>query len=245
MWEFTISISSKYKSYLKYILTEINFAKLNVISVIKIESSMSHLTIAVDIKSMQRLANIIVECICNIILLVFKKEYFSSKLDLQNLDITKKSVFLKALVMFDSISDKQEIKQEIILNKKIYIDSFYYFKLSFMREKWQEILNIINASTYTTDSDSFLDLLKFLVNNLDCNVPLINVHFKNNKFLVYDSKNRLIKLKEVGDSVEVDLINQIIELSPKIINLYCSNNISKDTFNVMYYLFDKKINLIN
>ena len=245
MWEFTISISYKYRQYLKYILTEINYTKINIISVIKDDNTITHLTIAVDINSMQRIANVIVECICNIILFVFKKEYFNNKLDFKKMNITEKSVFLKALVMFDSLTDKEEIKQEIILNKTLNIDSFYYFKLAFMREKWEEVFNIINCSPYMADSDSFLDLIKFLVNNLDCNIPLINVYYKNNKYLVFDNKNKLIKLKDKGSDTEIDLINQIIELSPKTINLYCSRDISKNTFDIIYYLFDKKINIIN
>lgn len=244
MWEFTISINSKYKHYLKYILSEIKHAKLDVISVISSDECTDSLTMAISVVSMQRLANILVECICNIILLVFKKDYYNSKLDLNKLDNASKSAFLKALVMFDSISDKQEIKQEIILNKSINIDSFYYFRLPFIREKWSGILDIISCSNYMSSTENFLELLKFLINNLDTSIPLINIYFKNNRFMVYDNKNKLIKLKEHEDSEEINLITQIIELSPKIINLYCSENISKDTFNVMYYLFDKKINLI-
>lgn len=244
MWEFTISISLKNKHYLKYILSEISHAKLNVISALTYDSSTANLTLAIDVSSMQRLANIVVECICNIILLVFKREYFRSNLDLSNLDNTNRCAFLKALVMFDSVSDKQEIKQEIILNKNLYIDSFYYFKLPFMREKWSEILGIISASIYINDNDGFLELLKFLISNLDCGIPLINIYYRDNRFVVYDNKNKLIKLKDETSNIEDDLISQIIELSPKIINLYCADNISKDTFDVIYYLFDKKINLI-
>ena len=40
------------------------------------------------------------------------------------------------------------------------------------------------------------------------------------------------------------MISQIIELCPKKINLYCIDNISTSAMDIIYYLFDKKINLI-
>lgn len=245
MWEFTTIINIKYKRYLNYILREIGLSKINVISVLSFDSDLAKLTIAVDVKSMQKLANILVDAICNVILLVHKKQYFKNNINLSKLDETSSSAFLKALVMFDSAIDKQEIKQEIILHKQLNIDSFYNFKLGFLREKWSEILNIVNANVYISNSNNFLELLKFLVNNLDSSVPLINVYFKDNKFIVYDNKNRPIKLKDVEETNEANLISQLIELSPKVINLYCSKNLSTSTFKVIYYLFDKKINLIN
>ena len=146
--------------------------------------------------------------------------------------------------MFDSIADKQEIKQEIILNKSINIDSFYYFRLGFIRDKWNEILSIITASVYMTDSDDFMELLKFLVGSLDTSVPLINIYFRNNKFDICDNANNSIVAKENFDNIEEAMISQIIELCPKKINLYCIDNISTRAMDIIYYLFDKKINLI-
>ena len=146
--------------------------------------------------------------------------------------------------MFDSISDKQEIKQEIILNKSINIDSFYHFKLKFMKEKWDEILSIITCSVYMDDNDNMVELLKFLINSLDTSVPLINIYFKDNMFKVYDNSNNLINLKEDIDNIEEAMISQIIEVCPKKINLYCIDNISHDAIDVIYSLFDKKINII-
>ena len=245
MWEFTIAIDVKYKNYLDYILKEIKLNKISVISVFSNDFEVEKLTIAVDVKSMQKLANILVDAICNIILLVYKKDFFKKNIDLSKLDEASSSAFLKALVMFDSVCDKQEIKQEIILHKQMNIDSFYHFKLNFLKEKWLEILNIVNANVYISNSNNFLELLKFLVNNLDTSTPLINVYYKNNRFIVLDNKNKPIMLKDVEKTNEANLLSQIIELSPKVINLYCSKNISQSTFKVIYYLFDKKINLIN
>ena len=239
MWEFTIAISNTYKDYFTTIIKEIHFAKLEVIYVITNDNQISKLTMAIDVKNMQRLANILVECITNIILLVYKYNYFENNINLTKLDEPSKAAFLKALVMFDSVCDKEEIKQVLILNRQINLDGFYYFKLGFLRSKWGDILNIVKDSAFT------LELLKFLVNNIDCNIPLINVHYKNNRFIVYDNKNKPIKLKDNIENVEARLISQLVELSPKIINLYCSKFLSNSTFKVIYFIFNKKLNLIN
>lgn len=245
MWEFTIVINQKYKYFLDYILRETSYAKLKVISVISETEDKSYLTMAIEVSAMQRLANIIVECICNIILLIYKRKFFRERLDLSKCDSINKCAFLKTLVMFDSVADMEEIKQEIILNKSIDIDSFYYFKLPFMREKWGEILSIISASVYLYDNDGLTDLLKFLVNSLDNCMPKIDVYFNNGRFDIYDNKKSIIKPKEILSTAEESMLSQIIELCPKVINLHCVDNISKDTIDILYSLFDKKINLSN
>lgn len=244
MWEFTISISLKNKHYIDYIMYEIKHSKLKVITAITYDNLNANITVAVDVSCMQKLANILVECICNIILLVYKREFFINNLELSKCDYLSRCAFLKTLVMFDSVSDKQEIKQEIILNKAINIDSFYHFKLKFMKEKWGEILSIITCSVYMDDNDNIVELLKFLINSLDTSVPQINIYFKDNMFKVYDNSNNLIKSKEDIANIEEAMISQIIELCPKKINLYCIDNISHAAIDMIYSLFDKKINII-
>ena len=147
--------------------------------------------------------------------------------------------------MFDKECDREEIKSVLILNRQINLDGFYYFKLGFMRDKWGDILNIVKDNSFSGDSENFLELLKFLVNNIDSRIPMINVYYKNNKFIILDNKNKQIKDKENIENVEASLISQLIELSPQIINFYCSKFLSKSTFKVIYFVFNKKLNLIN
>ena len=245
MWEFSITINIKNKSFLNYILKEIRFAKINVISAFTIEGNEAKITIAVEVKFMQKLANVLVDSICNIVLYTYKKEYFKSNLNLNKLDSVSKATFLKALVMFDSECDKEEIKQELILHKELNLNSFYHFKLGFLKDKWQEILNIVNYNFSFSNNCNFMELIKFLVNNLESHISLANVYFKHNKFLICDNKNLPMFFNDKESGIEPCLLSHLIELNPKLINLYCSSSISSSTLKILCYIFDKKINLMN
>ena len=147
--------------------------------------------------------------------------------------------------MFDSECDKEEIKQELILHKELNIDSFYHFKLSFLKDKWQEILNIVNYGSNITNNAEFMELLKFLVNNVESHISVANVYFKHNKFLICNNKNIPIFFNDKEFGIEESLLSQLIELNPKLINLYCFSNVTADTFKLISYIFDNKINLMN
>ncbi len=245
MWEFSITINIKYKSFLNYILKEIRFAKIEIVSAIDVKGNDAKLTIAVDVKYMQKLANILVDSISNIILYTYKKEFFKKNLNLKNLDSISSCTFLKTLVMFDSECDKEEIKQELILHKELNIDSFYFFRLSFLQDKWYEILNIVNYNSSMLNNAEFMELLKFLVNNIESHISVTNIYFKHNKFLICNNKNIPIYFNDKESSVEECLLSHLVELNPKLINLYCFSNISAETFKMISFIFDNKINLVN
>ena len=40
------------------------------------------------------------------------------------------------------------------------------------------------------------------------------------------------------------LITNLVLLAPQNINIYCVDKMSEQTFKTLYYLFDKKINLL-
>ena len=168
MWEYVISfddnISSKYfeneiKSTIKQhngIITELSYNNYNKV------------LIAVPIIERFKIHNFIREKIAETILVKFKAQYILSRLNFDLTPTTDMQIFLKALVVFDSDIDKEIIMERLNFDSNLVVSSFLNFKLSFLKRKWQELVGLANDnSMYLLSKDSFLELIKFLISNLE------------------------------------------------------------------------------
>ena len=98
----------------------------------------------------------------------FKEEYLTKKLKTPNKSSIENYTFKKALVNFDRETDRFIIGKQLILEQNLNLDSFFHFKIKNLKEKWDELVNIANDnSTYFLAEDSFLELLKFLIDNIE------------------------------------------------------------------------------
>ena len=161
------------------------------------------------------LTKLIIQLICN----NFKSNFLDQHLTLPISDKVSMHAFKKALLNFDRETDKYIIKRCLHLNNHLFVESFYNFKLKALKDKWCELISLSNENRdYLTSRESFIDLLKFLVDNLDICVNEINVIKEDGVFRIYsDGKN----FKERVESEE-SMIASVIDLSPQKINLYSS-----------------------
>mgnify|MGYP004560443989 CR=1 FL=1 len=113
-----------------------------------------------------------------------------------------------------------------------------------IKNKWNEFSTITNLnSNHLLNYEVFVEFLKFLINSIQPRLYVINIKCDVNKYLFYDNNN-VVVAKNIDLSDEIGLITNLVFLAPKNINIYCINQVSNKTFKTLYYLFDKKINLI-
>ncbi len=178
--------------------------------------------------------NLIVEAVCGF----FKEDYLNKFLSLPIKEGIYYKALKKALLNFDKETDCYIITKELDLSGTINLEAFYYFKLKPLREKWAELISIANENgLFLVSNDNFVDLLKFLVDNLEISHDTINVHFENSSYKIQDGRNRDLLV----DFDEDDLVCSIIDLSPRQINFY-GNQIKDENIELLKKIFDKRVN---
>ena len=146
----------------------------------------------------------------------------------------------KALINFDKETDFYLISKNLNLQKNLYLDSFYFFKLRSLREKWSELVTLANEnSDYLVSSDAFFDLLKFLIDNLEIGEDEINVFEDEKGFSI--SLGRDAQDMQCSDLSREGLVSSLIELCPKKINLFCKND--EGTAGFLSKIFEERVNV--
>lgn len=185
--------------------------------------------------------------ICDVICESFKLEYLKENLSLPNLDEISKNAFIQALLSFDKEADKYIIDRFLNLEDSIDIESFYFFKLASLRDKWKELVQIANDNKqYLSSNETLVELLRFLVDNLEFKNEAINLMKDTEKVLFYDVNFNLLKENNTGDKdLDSTIISYLISLAPKAVNIYSSEKFNDNLIRLLKQIFDKRINFLN
>lgn len=179
------------------------------------------------------------ELICEVVCFHYKKDFLTNNLTINISDKITKHAFIFALLYFDKETDRFIVNKYINLDKKIDIDSFFHFKLKPLKEKWQEMINIANQNEiYLYSNETFTELIKFLIDNLEVKNDVINIMKTKESFGIFDANFNEIKTQNLK---EEDFMAQIITMSPKNINIYCSDIIPNNLKTLICKLFEKRV----
>ncbi len=180
----------------------------------------------------------IISCVVDIICCDYKLMYLNKYLFIPCQDKIGMLAFKKALLNFDSETDRFIIKKAIDLKSDIYLESFYHFRLKSLKSKWGELVALANENRdYLLSAESFVDLLKFLVDNLDICEDEISITKEEGGYRIFTDNHDC----SCGLINEENIVSQVIDLSPQKINLYFSDNSSAIT--LLKQIFDEKISV--
>lgn len=155
--------------------------------------------------------------VCDAICEQMKYNYLKDNLLLNVKDETLFHAFVKVYTYFDIELEKAIVVRAINLQKTINLESFLNFRLRSLKKKWQEMCNLTNINSgLFVKNETFLDILKFLVANLDYKNESIIIDFNKGEIMCYGSKKDMYKV-DANDIV--DILTKIIKLSPKNIKL--------------------------
>ena len=175
------------------------------------------------------------------IIYFYKKDYILKNLKFDYNNIKNFTYFLKALICFDYQLDKEIILDKIIHSSTVYIDSLFNFGIKKLKDKWYELVLLANENYfYINNDETFVQLIKFLMSNIDYRVNTVNVYYKDNRYQFFDQNNNYINdyLLDYPSNDDNFLINSLISLSPKKIKIHCELN-NNDYY--LYELFNERI----
>lgn len=240
MWEFSLNIRSENFEIAQFFYNSITSCISASDGVVTSHEANNYISIlfAINDKVKDRVKALISGAIIEVICCKFKAEYLNSSLVLPEHDIIGMEAFKKALLNFDKETDKFIITKNLNLSNNLYLESFYQFRLKSLKEKWAELVSLSNENReYLVSKESFIDLLKFLVDNLDICEDEINVVKEDGGFRIYtdecDMQGQLIS--------EESMVSSVIDLSPQKINLYF--NESSNAINLLERIFEERITI--
>ena len=240
MWEFSLNIKSGNKIVAQkiYNCLKKHFDDIGGFVVLHEENGYIQILVAISEEKMDigkcAITSCIIETICN----DYKLDYLNRYLLIPCQDKIGMLAFKKALLNFDIETDRFIVKKELELKHDIYLESFYNFKLKNLKDKWGELVSLANENRdYLLSDESFVDLLKFLVDNLDICEDEITIIKEEGGYRIYTLKNdyphNLIN--------EENIVSSVIDLSPQKINLCFSENSS--AINLLKQIFDERISI--
>ena len=249
MWELSINLSDKnIKASKKIYLALKDFCK-DFGGLVTTYERCGNISILVsaDECDENRFKHFIVNLISDIICEDFKTGFLEDNLSLPNLDPISKNAFLQALLSFDKESDKYIVQKLLKLENSVDIEAFYYFKLTMLRDKWKELVQIANDNkAYLSSNETLVELLKFLVDNLELKNDTINLVQENGKVVFYDINFNLLKQSDLGEKdIDSTIISDLIAFAPRFVNVYSGDKFNGNLIKLLKQIFDKRINFLN
>ena len=119
-----------------------------------------------------------------------------------------------------------------------------------MRSKWLEIIKLANDNAgYLLCNDTFVELLKFLIENIEISRGIVNVVKKEEDFVLCDEEFKRIDnneclLFQLDEKNEFNLIASLIALSPKKINVYCNTFENNPIITLVSQIFDRRVSIL-
>lgn len=252
MFEFQIVVMEEKSKIINLLIKELKESTTDFKTILTSysEKGKTYITLACENIEKPRLVFIIGDVLSDIISTFYKLDFIEKtlKLPIQNkINIT---AFKKALIAFDRETDKYIITRSLNIKNTIFLDSFYEFRLKSLRNKWLEIIKLANDNAgYLLCNDTFIELLKFLIENIEISRGIVNVVKQEENFVLCDEKFNLIDessclLSQLDEKNEFNLIASLIALSPKKINVYCNTFENSPIITLVSQIFDRRVSIL-
>ncbi len=245
-WEFSLKVNISKTECLMYLKSKVEGMVKRAKGVITTIYSPTDVTLLIGVNLEQKmvLKPIVYSIITDIIVEEYKKDYITSKFDFGVKNDLMFQSFVRALVSFDSDIDKQIIYQKLTCYDNIVLQSFVDFRLKILKSKWNDLISLANDNyLYLLSGGNFLELMKFLLSNLECKVKNVKVVYSQGIFKLYSGEKELKPLLFDSGSSQ-DMVMGLIGLCPEKISLCDSPVLDKNIVSFLYELFGTKLEII-
>ena len=246
-WEYSLCVNIAEKQLIIYIKDKLKnlIKKLKgVITTIYTQSEVL-LVLGVPTASKMQIKPILLSMLTDAIINRYKMKFILKNLSFNPPYDISFNAFLNGLCFFDIDIDREYIYQKLLPYNNINIDSFFEFRLKFLKSKWQDLVSLANDNyLYLLSNDNFFELLKFLLSNLECREDIVKVELSKDNFKLYSQEKLLNTPTLLENKNKSDLIASLIYFCPKTIVVYDSQYLDKTTKDFLFSLFENKLKII-
>ena len=219
MWEITIKCQTRHKDMAFYIKDKLLSHFNNNVVVGQYISGKCCLSIGVNDKHKIKVWDYIKHLLCDIFCVQFKNEFLKNNITFITPQNQYFNAFIKVYTYFDLELEQSICYRLIDYASTIVLESYFAFKLNALKQKWKDLCAITNNnSTAFLSSETFLSLLKFLIDNLNYKTDSVIVSVDDSCLTYLDKSNNQVLVGLEKDDIKV--ICTLIELSPKQILLH-------------------------
>lgn len=181
----------------------------------------NELSFAVKNQHSEFMKPVLAELISENIVNFYKYQFLSQNIMLNIKNRFTYKSFLQSLVVFDAQTDSEIIKKNLVLDRKINIDSFYLFQLFDLRSRWLDIAMVVNESMPIILKDkSLAQLTQYFVSATTTRVEELHIYGKGKQiWLEIDGKESDLVFDDSVTAVE-NIVIEAISLNPKKIYLH-------------------------
>lgn len=248
MWEFSLKLDGSFLELYSYIYNRLNLLIKNYGGVIteQKQSDEHIITLACEDFDRNRVNFYVADCLTDAICVKYKQIYLEKRLNISQSNDLILIALKNALIGFDKETDKFIVNKYLKLSRTLNINSFFNFNLQCLREKWNELIRIANENCgVMVSSDTYIELIKFLVDNLEIVSSTINVVANDGQYNIYSEDFGEIELSDESNIYSSDgaIISNLIDLSPKKIVMYCDDT-QNSLCNLIKQIFYKRVTFL-
>ena len=185
-------------------------------------------------------------CIIDYIINVYKYEYLIKNIKNYLTDEVSFKSFIKLLSLYDKQTDEIALKKSITLEKSFYIDSFLQFRMSLLIKHWTELCELAKDNfDYFISSETFIDIMRFLVATMEENCDKIKILISNGKYSLYNTSNLSDKAEKIDEcKTPFSLISCVLKISPKFIDVYINDPDNDEGIKFLKNVFTDRVSII-
>ena len=238
MFEITLYANKDFLPYFKLLHKRITTKTMTPLTAIICQNQTAIMSIAVPIEKLEMVKHKVKKILAEYIVKFYKERVILEHMDLVFLNEKYQEAFLKAMLLYDMEEEIAFVMHQIVIGKKIYLDSLYWYRLRALHEKWIDFITVINQNMYEYISgESFLELLRFLITMGKRKQDKIVILFDQDGFSLQNEKRH--QLKKLKD--ETDVLCFLIAMNPKRIAIGCMEHFTETTFQILHYLFHGQV----
>ena len=240
MKEKSITIDSKFKYDLANLKTQLKHSnKCLILTEFEKEENYTIMFACEDVH-LSMLNNMVAQNLVNFYVFRYKKLYLEQNLNLADIEKMFAPAYICALAQFDTFTDKEIALDADYTSDKIAVIPFLYFRLQYLIRRWKTIINLTNENIGAFNkSSAIIDLLKYLVKNLQSNKKELNLQFTEHGIKIYDDKTLSFESKTQSIADIANTIAVLIKLSPQ--RLIVRSAHPNSHLETIRQIFDEKI----
>jgi len=222
MWEFCIETDKKNSHLINYIserMTDALSCVDGVQSVVTLGNT-SSLAVGCEQKHKRHIEGVLRVVLCDTICEKMKFDFLKKHINLIINEEKLFDAFVKVYTYFDSEIERKMVLRSLIFSKKIVLESFLHFRLQPLLNKWEEMCNLTNCnSSLFLQSETFIELLKFLISNLESKSECLVLDLEDGCKLYEEKGNKIFALQTFEVDDDINIVTSMIELCPNKIKI--------------------------
>ena len=244
MYEVTVSVPLCNKHLLEHVKNQTApaIAEMDGIATDLSDKFRSYYSVACSDTFRFQLRRLLADSVAEAMALGYKNMYVRDFLNVNGGNFFQ-NVLINTMCVFDKSYDQQIVSKIVDLDKPIFIDGYYNFRLDALKHKWEEIAKLVCDNQYILhDEELIMEFLQYLLDSVSSQVTHLTVTLEEDSFLMYDQKGKLIPTVQSlakSATVEEEAAVNILLLKPKRISVYYGKR-PEPNFMKLLGLFDCK-----